>query len=445
MARQSRRLLLVLFLAGFIFILHSGAASSSWKWRSSSTGRALVQGGGAALLKGKLGDPSLDRLDPDVFYLTAGPGRDSGFTNQVMSVFNLIYLAMLTQRTPILPPFYSNWQLSEIEDFPALAVSSVFDLPRFQAETAQIQQSGILEWEDINGVIDPSRATDPSWPEVGCWGGGPLTEEWSMSFAKINPIYHPYPGETNPVSPKLSLSWAAFMPYLLPNSLFFQDLVDTLPPTTLRPNEKFACAEWLYHGTKDGTHSQGEYKKGLGGWGHVGKKMRFREEIVEEAQTLLKKIFGVSKKEEVPPFVVFHVRHGDFDWQCKDDNPCFTTAQFAFALAKMQREYERQGDALTRPPFPTEVLVISDETEPAFYSELRERGWRSTFDVNGLENSKLVKELGGWYLLLVETVLLSQGTHFLGTAESTMSLLAGLRTQDWNGGMYRMVSASDPS
>lgn len=29
--------------------------------------------------------------------------------------------------------------------------------------------------------------------------------------------------------------------------------------------------------------------------------MRFREEIVEEAQTLLKKIFGVSKKEEVPP------------------------------------------------------------------------------------------------------------------------------------------------
>lgn len=93
---------------------------------------------------------------------------------------------MLTQRTPILPPFYSNWQLSEIEDFPALAVSSVFDLPRFQAETAQIQQSGILEWEDINGVIDPSRETDPSWPEVGCWGGGPLTEEWSMSFAKIS-------------------------------------------------------------------------------------------------------------------------------------------------------------------------------------------------------------------------------------------------------------------
>lgn len=89
-------------------------------------------------------------------------------------------------------------------------------------------------------------------------------------------------------------------------------------------------------------------------------------------------------------------RHGDFDWHCKDDDPCFTTAQSAFALAKMKREYEKQGDASTRPFFPTEVLVISDETEPAFYEELRARGWRSTFDVNGLESSKLVEELGGW-------------------------------------------------
>jgi len=89
-------------------------------------------------------------------------------------------------------------------------------------------------------------------------------------------------------------------------------------------------------------------------------------------------------------------RHGDFDLQCKDDNPCFTTAQFAFALAKMKREYEKQGDASIRPPFPAEVLVISDETEPAFYEEVRARRWRSTFDVNGIESSKLVKELGGW-------------------------------------------------
>jgi len=44
----------------------------------------------------------------------------------------------------------------------------------------------------------------------------------------------------------------------------------------------------------------------------------------------------------------------------------------------------------------SEVLVLSDELSDEFYKEVKERGWKSSRDGRGVDDSILRKELGGW-------------------------------------------------
>lgn len=45
------------------------------------------------------------------------------------------------------------------------------------------------------------------------------------------------------------------------------------------------------------------------------------------------------------------------------------------------------------------------------------------------------------YPALIDAVVQSMGIGFVGTARSTMSLVAAKRVEDWNGGISRQVSA----
>lgn len=68
----------------------------------------------------------------------------------------MLYLALMTQRVPILPPFAP----SHIgEDAPRAPFSEVFDLPRLSAAL----HMSILEWKDVKA--ENSTADDP----LGCW------------------------------------------------------------------------------------------------------------------------------------------------------------------------------------------------------------------------------------------------------------------------------------
>ena len=49
------------------------------------------------------------------------------------------------------------------------------------------------------------------------------------------------------------------------------------------------------------------------------------------------------------------------------------------------------------------------------------------------------------YPLLIDAVIQSSGVGLIGTAESTMSLLAGRRVQDWNNGVYEEVKWGTPN
>lgn len=47
--------------------------------------------------------------------------------------------------------------------------------------------------------------------------------------------------------------------------------------------------------------------------------------------------------------------------------------------------------------------------------------------------------------MLIDAVIQSSGIGMIGTAQSTMSLLAGLRVRDWHNGVYISVKWGTPN
>ena len=73
-----------------------------------------------------------------------------------MTYSNLIYLALITERVPILGPFSSNPHTGAIGSFP---VGSIFDLPRLRKSLGR----PVLEFHDVKNP--QSDVLD----ELGCW------------------------------------------------------------------------------------------------------------------------------------------------------------------------------------------------------------------------------------------------------------------------------------
>lgn len=77
--------------------------------------------------------------------------------NDVITMMNLIYLAKITDRIPIIPTFTPSWHIGG--DAPGIAFGEIFDVRRFANETGV----EMLEWRDVK---DP-RSEEVE--ELGCW------------------------------------------------------------------------------------------------------------------------------------------------------------------------------------------------------------------------------------------------------------------------------------
>jgi hypothetical protein len=51
-----------------------------------------------------------------------------------------------------------------------------------------------------------------------------------------------------------------------------------------------------------------------------------------------------------------------------------------------------------------------------------------------------LNKYGEWYAPVVDIAAQSLGVGFVGTKESTVSLVSSRRVQDWNNGVVKMVS-----
>ena len=78
---------------------------------------------------------------------------------------------------------------------------------------------------------------------------------------------------------------------------------------------------------------------------------------------------------------------------------------------------------------------MQDETDSEFWAQVSGLGWRY---VNHTA-AQTVEWLGEWHAPLVDIVAQSLAMGFVGTLDSTFSLVSAKRVVEWNDGVSRMV------
>jgi hypothetical protein len=77
-----------------------------------------------------------------------------------MTLVNLIYLGIITDRIPVLPPFTpSHINIGASHRVPPIDFGNIFDVPRL----AKLLDKPILEWRDVK-----DEESD-DWDSLGCW------------------------------------------------------------------------------------------------------------------------------------------------------------------------------------------------------------------------------------------------------------------------------------
>lgn len=85
-----------------------------------------------------------------------------------MAAANLIYLARMTGRTPVLPPFTPS-HVGSISEVGPLAFSDIFDIPRLSKELGM----HVLEWDQMKtSAVDTSGPSEVE--KLGCWSAWAL-------------------------------------------------------------------------------------------------------------------------------------------------------------------------------------------------------------------------------------------------------------------------------
>ncbi|KAJ7446410.1 hypothetical protein B0H11DRAFT_2084608 [Mycena galericulata] len=374
-----------------------------------------------------------DNLRPEVQYITSWP--DGGWTNQVMSTMNLIYLGLITDRVIVLP----NYTPTHIGfHHRTLRFGEVFDIPRLQRALGPRKQ--ILEWHEIkdsnSSVID----------DLGCWSVWQTVQTFEkqprggdvIASLNLDVSYTQVPKMVkmnDNVNDRHSTFWA--LASLGFSSTRAASLVPPFPSSkhniSLPPDEHMLCYDTLYSvaAHKPFELLIADYSPA---WRRVGQHMRWTAALEQLGEEYIRRTLGVREVEPIPPFLSVHVRHGDFTTWCIagfSPGECFAPlSAYARRVREVQEELlERKGTEVKH------VIVTSDETNSTWWKEVAAMGWRTP------DHSQTQK---GWYPVLIDAVIQSKATGYVGTARSTMSLLAGRRAETWNGAVLRYTEWGKP-
>ncbi|KAL5519476.1 hypothetical protein ACEPAH_1159 [Sanghuangporus vaninii] len=380
-----------------------------------------------------------DNLRDDVQYITAWIA--AGWTNDFMTYVNLLYLALLTNRTAVLPPFAPS-HIGSSAGF--VDVGDVFDLPRLSKAIGV----PIIQWSDLK--VPGSEHVD----ELGCWSiwatAAMKQEEKKPRFNIIEPhlaldvsytpipnsaIMLPRPQYTNDPHVRFSSLAALTFPDGRNRARIPAAAPFPAPQTgdTSLPDEQMACFDFPYYVASEAIF---EFKYDWSpAWRFVGTHAHWSSWLTNVALDAIRKTFGVEEGEEVPPFISMHVRHGDFGQYCdtdsEDESGCFAPlSTFARRVDEVRQELrEKKGIEVER------VLVTSDESDAKWWDAVRELGWEWVdHEALGTE-----EKFGKWYTVFIDAVVQSLGAGFVGTDRSTMSLVAQRRVEDWSDGATREV------
>ncbi|KZT51339.1 hypothetical protein CALCODRAFT_487998 [Calocera cornea HHB12733] len=363
-----------------------------------------------------------DNLKDNVKYITTWVA--GGWTNDVIAVTHLLFLAHLSGRVPVLPRFTPT-------HFPKSAgtmrFSDIFDIPRLE----RALNMPILEWDDIK--IAHENVSYVPREDLGCWsswmaGGEENNQPRDTENPKLlglNVQYTPVPrGNKMYGAGDWHLLFGRLLQLAYPSGRAAA-LNEVKPLKKLTPDEHMVCFDWLYYTGLDRSF-EWEYDYSPE-WQLVAKYMRWNPKLEAVADQYLRRHFGVSAGDVIPPFISVHARRDDFADGCPGRN--------ASCLPKYdqlkERIYEVQFELWKYNTTQVEhVLVMSDEKDATWWAGINENGW------SWIDHKKedTAEKHGLWYEMLLDVVFHSKGSGFVGTDGSTMSLLAERRVKDWNGG-----------
>ncbi|CAA7266954.1 unnamed protein product [Cyclocybe aegerita] len=196
-----------------------------------------------------------DNLLNDTYYITSW--ADSGFTNQFMGYVNMIYLGLISDRIPILPPFGPHHMSY---DAGALRFSHVFNLKYLR----KALNRPILEWHEVKEEDSPSSLREPSSEEresIGCWStrkeaiANPLRVKSVIDHLKLDIAYTRVPSETRRLPNHENDDFLVFhqlVPYIFPRHPWRPasnfPLMQASPLGQRQsPYEQVSCFDYLYY------------------------------------------------------------------------------------------------------------------------------------------------------------------------------------------------------
>ncbi|KAL7416726.1 hypothetical protein BDY24DRAFT_412220 [Mrakia frigida] len=406
-----------------------------------------------------------------------------------------------TPYTPIIPPFFPHFHHLRAGQGPSLApvlrFSQVFDIDRLAEEVGW----GIVEWselkegfegkeyrEDYAGVVQSEWATEEERriasegvkvqdvkimgegvePEtLGCWSiwqtshkGGDLGMRNALQYYNLKPTFTPLPlslfaptdrsprhlllpSTANFLSPpdnRLRRDYLSFesgeAEQIVKSWEKNQSLVDVFgKPGWVEPSSKpgeVTCFDNLYFASDKGDEVREAFEgKDSGAWSSVGRHAHWNSDLKRLSVDILREVLQLPPGKLVPKIFTIHIRRTDFLDACPDyAKPCLGVSDFANHISNIRQEFidEGRSDSKSWP-----VVVTTDERDPKYLAELTSLGWTL------VDHAALRKTHGIWFPALVDNVLLSLGQGFVGTATSTMSILAARRVEDWNGGKAQLV------
>ncbi|KIJ97386.1 hypothetical protein K443DRAFT_681533 [Laccaria amethystina LaAM-08-1] len=391
-----------------------------------------------------------DNLRSDMKYITSW--ISAGWTNDVMTFMNLIYLGMLTNRIPVLSTFIPSLIVDEESAIP-VAFSEVFDIRGL----SQALRIPILEWHEVKNISGwprPLPNNNEEMDELGCWSVWQAVREAhkdprnsyipmllsldisytkAPSYVKLEPLsenglhatFWPLASLGFPHARAEASSLAAPMP-----SEFGQ--------VTLPPDDQMLCYDYLFYvGASQPFEFEFDYSPA---WRFVGQYMRWAPRIEHIADKYIRRSFGVTDPQTpTPPWIAIHARHGDFKSGC---SPNLTPHQlltecFAPIKAIARRVEEVRNEILARKGVDVKhVVMTSDEKDIGWWDEVQARGWYR------IDLAAVRAEEGAgseWFPVFIDAVVQSGSLGFVGNYGSTMSLIAKRRVESWRDGVVRMV------
>ncbi|KAG8830781.1 hypothetical protein FRB91_006423 [Serendipita sp. 411] len=463
------------------------------------------------LLSGNLTGRFRDNLRPELRYITGW--NDGGFTNQFMGVANLIFLSLLTPtHIPIIPPLVARPHMPVRAGYRAF--SDVFDLERLarSMNKEMVEWKDVKDLRGLKGskMYDGSMKADEQ-DEIGCWSvwmtaKRDATKPYQGTFLpdhlNLDISYTPMPVQArlfpDSNSPDQHASFYGLARLAQGTSSNRNPISsDPLRPTVPNPHNHnvhlpdthLTCFDFLYFVSASlvGFEWEQEYSSA---WNFVGKYARWNDRIRSLARETLSLTLGLVRRDIMlpvrgdsdwrddrdgrkfhahdlralderdrilTPFVTIHVRHGDFLSNCEkrkqDGRLCSPPlSTFEALVEEIEDELLERGRVLPHMG-KLPVIVTSDETDEAWWTEVQRYGWhRVKFPeylalppgVKGREEEGLSEETHRklWDRLLIEVAIQGYGTGFIGTEGSTMSLVAQRRVEHWQKGTARIVRFS---